>query len=525
MKKLFFKNISKFKEDADEAIRTLMYSLLMEPIKPIKESQDKWIECAINQCRDACSSAIFYRGNYNFFGVTGDDIFPAYILEETKEVFNMLGFTYGGEEDDLKKADEFFQNTILMHCIMSSYDTVMQLLSSENEITSYSLINKINDKGYNALIKLGLITKDFKCLRAQEQEIENPSSKASGLKSKIKTHYNVLKKYDFSDSFYYKEKLSSAHSDLFYKLINTDLRDLKNILKLYHNYDTYTKKRIENNWKIAEKFYNNLSPIDWRNPEAINCSSNITDDLYMIYKTENIFGLELASCIAQNISQLKKRGRPYPDGINEIKILALVSRLPNVFSRNLYFQFAVECLWGGREAKGTFFKDILNPESVADQGIASPFNIHDWLIEYKKFSIFLSDFVFPIYEWYFLSILLITASQHNEENQLNILQNLLSEYISKNYTKIIHQNYKNYKFLLPEESYGVKKPFSLKSDTTDYPDIAPILSAFKTATQNIKSPLLNLNRFFCVNPYKNILKYNYIMGEYITSVVEKDAQV
>lgn len=77
---------------------------------------------------------------------------------------------------------------------------------------------------------------------------------------------------------------------------------------------------------------------------------------------------------------------------------------------------------------------------------------------------------------------------------------------------------------MPEESYGVKKPFSIKSDT-DYPDIAPILSAFKTATQNIKSPLLNLNKFFCIDPDKNILKYNYIMGEYITSVVEKDAQV
>ncbi|MFT4105516.1 MAG: hypothetical protein QM657_07140 [Lacrimispora sp.] len=318
--------------------------------------------------------------------------------------------------------------------------------------------------------------------------------------------------------------MSSAHSDLFYKLINTDLRDLKNILKLYDSNYTYTKKSIKTNWKIAENFHNQLTPIDWNDPEAISSSNNITDDLYMTYKMENIFGLELASCIAQNINQLKRHKKPYPDGINEVKILALISRLPNIFSRNLYFQYAIEALWGSREAKGTFFKDILNPESAADQGVKSPFNFHDWLIEYQKFSIFFSDFVFPIYEWYFLSILLKTASHHKVEDQISTLQNLLSEYIAQNYSQIIHQSYKNYKFLLPKGLHEIKKPFSIKSDA-ECPNIVPILSAFKTATQDVKSPLLNLNRFFCINPYKNRLKYNYIMGQYITSVVEKDAQV
>ncbi|MFT4105517.1 MAG: hypothetical protein QM657_07145 [Lacrimispora sp.] len=170
MKNLFFKNQSKFEEYANEAMNTLMYSLLMEPIKPIEESQDKWIEYAINQCSDVCSSAIFYRGSYNFFGVTEDDIFSAYLFKEAKSTFDDLGILFGGKESDQKKPDDFFQNTILMHCIMSSYDTVIQLLASEGEVTSYSLINKIKDKGYNELINSGLITKSFKCVRIKNKK-------------------------------------------------------------------------------------------------------------------------------------------------------------------------------------------------------------------------------------------------------------------------------------------------------------------------------------------------------------------
>lgn len=526
MKKIAFQNIEEFKHYSYEARNTLLYSLLIPQIKPIEENQDKWMDCAINQCRTACSSAIFYNENYDFFGVTNDDIFPSYISSIFAKTLNEANFNFDGNNNLLSKANDFFQNTIIMHCIMSSYDTVIQLLSAESNITSYALINKIENKGYNELLNLDIITKDFKCSRSEGIETKTFSSKASGFSKKINTHCEILKQNNFVDTFYKNGILKASYSDLFYNLMDTDLRLLKNMMSLYSDSDTYTEKYKDKNWKTSKDFYEFLLPIDWRNPEELSYSNSITDKLYLVYKTENFFGLELASCITQNINQLKEYGKLYPDGINEVKIIALMSRLPNVFSRNLYLQFAFEVLWGNIEKKGTFFKNILRPESVATQEGTSTLNIHDWLMEYQKFCVFFSDFVFPIYEWYFLLILLDTVKQKGIQNPLITLQELLSDYIEKNHSQIIHEEYKNYKFLLPEgfNLDKVKKPF-FKQDEEKSPDIAPILSTFKIVTGDIKSPLLRLDRNFCINPQKNALKYNYIMGQYITSIIEDNAHL
>jgi len=526
MKKLRFKSTEDFMDYANEAKNTLIFSLLMPQITSMKESQDNWVECALDKCKKACSSAIFYNENYDFFGVKGDDIFLDNISAAFFNAAKESGFTFNNNIDSTTLARDFFQDTILMQCIMSSYDTIVQLMSSECSLTSYAFINKIQDKGYNELIKRGIITNSFNCFRNNGNNSGSHSSKATGFSKKMNTHCKILKQFDFLDSFYLEESLKASHSDLFYKLMNTDLRELKSVLKMYSDCDTYPKKVIKNNWEISKKFYKNLLPIDWKNSEEILNTKDITDYLYLAYKVENIFGLGLGSCIMQNVIQLKKNGNRYLDGVNDIRTIALISRLPNVFSRNLYFQFAIEALWGNVECKGTFFEDLLKPDAVAMQGTPSSFNITNWLLAYQKFCIFFSDFVFPIYEWYFLLTLTTTASEHKVENVLSTLQNLLSIYITKNHTKFAHEEFKNFKFMLPKEfdKKKVKEPFYLE-ENEETPHIASILSAFKSVTHDTKSPLLRLDRYFCINPNKNVLKHNYIMGQYITSIIQDNAHI
>ena len=289
-------------------------------------------------------------------------------------------------------------------------------------------------------------------------------------------------------------------------------------------------------WGTFISFYNALT----KNPFP-----NHVDRLYYLYRMEHMFSIGLAECISQNIIHLKnsKQKKPYPDGKNDFIRLAPVGKLPNVFSRYLYLQFACDAIGTTVDINNNFFDHLTHPEALMHSiNISSrEFPFYEWQSVFEKFCHLFSDFVFPVFEWYFLLTLFDTADYHSEtrnetaHNKLLILQQLLAEYIEQHHkiienplygeknraknllcnyddSHIIHPSYCQYDHdNIPEISFVSKGPSSS-------PDIAGILTALKPFDTYHNLPMPDFNKNFCYSSNPEDVAYKRFLGQFITEI-------
>lgn len=437
---------------------TLNYTLHLPDIVPIAESKERWVSQALIQCHKACHPRLFFLKNYYFFGGSFRE------ADGSSGLYNSLCFyrepSYNSEDEPNFLKEDFFADTILLQCVMSAYDSVIQMLSTP--IKPYKIENSCKALGYNWLKANGV-----SCSIPSAER----SSEASNLTSRIIKHMkysNESLKSVFEIEV--KGSYNSAQSDLLYKIANIDARPYKNFMDLYRwDYNNIYKERtLKDHWKIASNFYSYILDNKstrarkkiYDEPEPVLSISRTTDQLYYLYRVENIFGLELANCIEQNISRLKEAGKPCPDGINNLRSLAQISRLPNAFSRPFYLQFAMDSFWNEDSLQDGFFDKLFDPASLMYTLEKKAFDINKWHILFEKFCRFFGDLIFPVYEWYFFLTLIDTVNaaypeiytEEQEEKssanctgqtsmgigreQLLILQEVLSTFIEQHYKEI-----------------------------------------------------------------------------------------
>lgn len=515
----------------EEAQKTLEYTLLLPKITAVNSSQEDWVSNALVQCHCACHSRLFYLNNGNFFGDFNchcNDSAKLYDLHQ-----NII--TEYNEESPLSfLKKDFFANTILSQCILSAYDAIMHILIQEKYLKSYSLANIVKKQGFNELTTSGILKSDFSCKRKTLADTIGASSYASAFESKLNTHLDIWKSTKFIDILpYAANKIPLLDSALIYRLANIDSRLFKNYLELYNQGNSKSLKDNSAIWNTYVDFHTAISE---------DLPKNETDRLYYLYRLENLFSLNLANCVLQNVYQLKYAGKPYPDGINDYKTISMLCKLPNVFSRNLYLQFAFDAIWNDVSPQGSFFDQLFKPEQVVYTKQIKPFNIHEWLLYFEKFCRFFSELVYPVYEWYFLLTLLKTVEENTKAgfiDKMIILQKELSHFIEKHHEYIenpltgeknsglsLLSNYDNDKIIKPvyykTNDKDLKKIFSTPSqDIHSLPNIAMLLTTMNPVNAFKELPLPNFNKNFCITSNIGDVNYNRFIGQFISFVANK----
>ena len=453
-------NLEQFKFYREESKNTLLYTLLLPNIDKITGNEDTWVEKALNQTFCSCHRR-FFRDNYDFFGY--------YKVED----FSFSSLIYKNHYDSNDLSEDFFASTILSQCVMSSYDTVMQLILSDFEkLTPYAMSNKIEYNSYNSLRKLNIISDDFiKIFRIEENS--DALSRASLCRNKLIAHLDCLKYTKFQNYFPTDvSDLSLLQSDILYRINDFHTTSYKEIIKFYTNEaKTLTPVSKVQQWNQLSSFYNKLM---YTLPE------DPVDYLYYLYRTEKIFNLNLASCLVQNVNFLQNIGM-YPN-YKDMNVLSIISKMPNVFSRTVYLQFAFEAIENQANFNKSFFDRIDDIGTFMSKRDSKEFNFHEWSLYFKKYCKFFSNLIFPVFEWYFFLSLLETAEENSKDTRsaLLLLQKVLYDFI-KNKRTSLWGKYGFCDSLLPDKS---KKMifFPYYSERDDM--------------NKIKNPLVNFQKYY-----------------------------
>lgn len=418
-------NLESFKTLREESKNTLLYTLLLPDIVIADGDENTWIEQAINGTFKACHRK-FFRNNYDFFG---------FYESEDLELASIIYSNHYPDGLTSLKGD-FFSSTILSQCIMSSYDTVMHLILSDfKNITSYTLCNKIEYSSYNELKRSNIISDKFTHFCGKSRK-DDASYRATLCKSKVNAHLKCLRNTKFQSFFPANiSEMSLFQSDILYRINDFHSKSFMELIKLYtgESKNAVTSATKIQDWNQTWGFYTTLMQ---KPPE------NHVDHLYYSYRIEKIFNLNLASCMIKNMNYLSTNGNIYLNGVNDLKTLSLISRLPNVFSRTIYLQFALDSAKNHANLSKSFFDNLDDINVQVSRRETREFNIHEWNLYFEKFCNLFTKLIFPVFEWYFFLTLLETAEKRSKDTRsaLLLLQKILYNYIENNHDLLLGKN-------------------------------------------------------------------------------------
>lgn len=427
-------NTKLFLQNLQEAEKTLEYTLLLPRINAvdINGPKSELIDAALFETYKNCHCKLSKKFNYNFFGRFNS-------TESIGTLFQSTSFNSDKNISEIYKND-FFGSSILSQCIMAAYDTCIQLLTTEQYITTYA-ITKLKDCGFNQCIEEGRLKPPFHIERQTDHSSASSSTKASSLQTKLDNRIRTFKhnKFDTTGLVDKDHHINFNMSALLYKITDMPASDFKHFLSLYN-----AGFAAKNSYKKHEYIRNFCDYMDYnfifeKEFEKLS-NAKRTDFLYYYYKLENIFNISLANCTAQFLNRLEQKGL-YPNGKNELENIALISTFPNIFSRNLYLQYALESIYDLSNIYNNNFSILSQPNIGMYYAEDHPYNIYKWNITLKRFYNFFTKFIIPADEWHFIITLIKKLAP--EENTLDsrllqIMQSLLSDYISKNAERILY---------------------------------------------------------------------------------------
>lgn len=507
-----------FQNNLETARRTLEYSLFLPEITILDNlaTDDTIISQAISNCFQNCHIQLFKNTGYKFWcrhRLKSENIkqyIPIFLDENLSTDTKIL------EKD-------FWASTLLSDCIMASYDKVLSLLSFET-VSPYAL-NKFDNLGFCKLKETNLINtlnERFPYQSLDEMylatESQHSSAEASTLRQKIQTHktdWNLgfLRKCEPIDN---NTHIPLHSSQLLNNVLNIKAPSFHKLSTMYHsplvskeNFPSKNWSHYCNTYKVLG--YTNCRPIDFLDPAAL------VDQLHYYYQLENTFAFDLASFSIQSIKQLREEGHVYPDGINDYKILAQISRMPNVFSRNAYLQYALEFIRTKEPVHDSCFVTPVSPTSVVDRSETYKFDFNEWNIVLSRFCHFFNNLIFPAEEWYFFLTLYDTVKFTLSGQNCTIrdvllkMQHLLATYINQNHsylTKYWHCS--NIESINPNDiEYDRKNP-----------DISILLSAFCDANPDTELSLACFCKKNLMPPDNQDINHKRLL-QFFTNIIAK----
>lgn len=472
------------------------------------EGNPDFLKAVFSFCHENCSKAFWEIGHdTGFFGV------PKNTRSRLSDLFS-----------NLKTPDSLpmFSDLIFHECIMATYHLVMRCLYHE-PISEYSLANKLKYYGLAAKKDIFEVKINNDNFKLKVKNFHGPSDdytyNANAFHAKNESHAKILSPLT---TIFHKEELTKiepCYSDLYYFLCDYNAKAMRSALGIY---DLSPKMSINKFSKILAAYMNFLRKLETQIKET----ANPVDRVYLSYKCEKLFDYNLMSCLIQNLDLLEEYNDSLYGKVRQHSYLCSCFKLPNVFSRHHFTQYAFDVLRLEPASATSYFEFNTMPNGFNHFDERYVFEPARWLEHYNKFCSFMSKLVFPVYEWYFLIVLFESIeSKYSTENHYEHLckiRDLLSEYIRTNECNI----------LAPLNQYtGSRLPPGNRFQEGEV--ITPDLSSFeKTSSRltldlfstlgkedfSIGFPHLTKETFKINNDNKRSYSYSTLINVYINSV-------
>lgn len=439
-----FENLSDNSPELSDFKAFLQYSLHLyrstdELLIQEANNGSEYIEAVFKKCHEICFPLFHKSRPYYFFGSS------PYSYEETNSIETLY--------PSLNTNPEFWESAIKYQCIISALITLIHFNVSDLKISHYALCNKTNDHGYFSLLeKKILYIKEEKLMFSSYQKTGKSSDYNNLCSNFLKTFKTFTSKLTSDEKNILGIKSCNSiylfNADLLYYLYKTNMSD--NLYRKFNQFYINTNNSFD-----SEKYFKASNGLKEYLAKE-NDTFNKVDKLLLQYKLERYYNLSLNGCIMESITNLSNIGNIHiPLSITSIppEILLTTFNLPNVFSRNGFFKFALYSFNNHDLADNTFYtrNNDAGPMSYIEKSNNDTNNLITWLDLYKKFITFFSYIIFPIYERCFLIILKENLAHKHKQDLVNSAISLLHQYLFENYDKILNFEGKRYKHQLPKE--------------------------------------------------------------------------
>lgn len=407
-----------------------------------KSDAPSYIEAIFEKCHSICFP-LFHRSRpYYFFGAS------PYSYTD----INSLETIY----PDLGTNKNFWETAIKYQCILSTLITLIHFISKDIEIDSgYAIINKIKGNGYFSLLDEKILYWDTDTNKLifskyhQSTQSANYANESSNFNKTFKTFSSCLTDNEINTLGIKPENnFSLFNTDLLFLLYETGKKNVK--CKKFNQFYKNNDKPF-----CADDYFDASKTLNTGLAKSTD-SSNKADKLLLQYKLERCYNLSLNNCLIESIINFSQT-------INIINLLIpdspildsllTIFNLPNVFSRNGFFKFALYSLNNDHLEQSTFYQrnNDAGPIHFVDNYTNNQNRLSTWLELFKNFTNFFSYIIFPIYERCFFIILKENLKYEYSENLdfVNISIALLKQYLIDNYDKILCYEAKDFKHQLP----------------------------------------------------------------------------
>lgn len=540
---------TEFSNNLDEIENILRYTLQLPKISSSDASAcgsnfNKLIETAAEMTFDRCHP-IIRDGHPSFFG-------------DTASAYSNLSVLTGYHSFMGTRA---WKNIFFQHSLLMAYIRLRELLCQNTTLTFYKAYQYSHMTDILALHGLDYLL-EKKCLfltnKADDSETfdyvfhsdKNKrlsssyyDNRSSNFKKKLLTAQKIISDSSNVESWHIIQMKGIPCQYMELATLFTEMTHPKLIKYILQGYKpkkhgSFTLKNYEAHLDARNQIHQIIS--------NKNNHFNGSDKLYLLYQLEKLFSLDTIDCLAQNIAQVQAQANYDLSGQGDINFLSSCLFLPNVLTRQYIIQMAFDCLTSEIPFNQNInlFDEYLQPDNSGMRFLPNAKNIthgtqylKKWLTLYSRSMRYLSCFVFPVFEGYFLSCLIdMYKSIHPNDNSAELILKLytsLSKYIDTSDFLHFHNNMeKKLREIFPKENLNIITPFpeARKNVSKDYAALYGkiLLSAnntikgrdpiFKTPGSPVPDDLLTLEK---LNHFTNNSQ-KIVLGYYACSIAEPE---
>lgn len=433
MKLTIFDDYSNSSNEILEFKNIWKYSLYFQDISAqnlLKNSENQIIDKLFEHCHSLCESLLSSKKySYRFFGSWTNRHLDQFFLYR-----------------ELSYENSFWESALKNQCVISALYTLLhhRLNNTKENFSYYFYGCHAQGMGYFSLKEKKIIT-DFDMPRKKRQHnkkdakpnmhqkelqrndnVPDPSDLSSNFTKLARKHIKRLSEHEQSILGCSPTQISLFNSDVFYKMYL--IRD--KYYKLKKMYEEDSLFSYENYLELLD-FINNPSYCDGFKKKNID----IVDDILLQYKTERYYNFSLTECVLKSIVRFSASNKTtFTLNTIPMNLLKTVFLLPNVFSRNDFFKFALHSFLNNSTNSNFFsMRKSLPAAAYEIKGVEpSLYQTLIWLDLFRKFILFFSTIVFPIYEKCFFLLLKDYLDLKGNSNFETKAISILHDYIKTN---------------------------------------------------------------------------------------------
>lgn len=342
-----------------------------------------------------------------------------------------------------------FFTMLLDDVVMWTYHAVItELFSSCKNIKPYSSVKLLAEKGLCELLEKKWISLNDKGVEIHTEKFQykrislskkNGSYDTYSDPSNYKSRLNARLTTIGADGTKLNRGIPVQYSNLLYLIANKNLN---------YKWLISTKSNIYNFRKDNSHFYQTINMLTPYIERTTISNSKFVDKIYSYYILEKIFNINLFYNLLYNLDEQTKDEHTEASFLlhsDTLPVLKNCLKLPNVFSRNYFITSAFGYIDKNTISSVNFWRDIditQRDRLVSRSRENTEFQSSKWLQQYTAFINYMSDFLLPLYKWYFMSLLLRRIEKefpsYSHLGHLGIIFIILSNWLKHHGGEVLH---------------------------------------------------------------------------------------